>query len=104
MARNEAYRRAEQKIEEARQLGAKELSLSARSEAMESEKLTKLPESLGQLTHLQSLKLYNNQLTALPEWLGQLMQLQELGLSSNQLTALPESFGQLMQLQKLSLS
>ncbi len=96
MARDEAYREAEQQIEEARQSGAKELALHGML-------LTELPESLGQLTQLQSLYLSNNQLTALPESLGQLTQLQSLDLSHNQLTALPESLGQLKQLQSLSL-
>jgi internalin A len=66
--------------------------------------LTALPESLCQLTQLQSIDLSHNQLTALPESLGKLTQLQELHLSHNQLTALPESLGQLKQLQELGLS
>ncbi|CAN0455554.1 unnamed protein product, partial [Discosporangium mesarthrocarpum] len=66
--------------------------------------LTALPESLGQLTQLQTLDLSRNQLTALPESLGQLTQLQTLDLPRNQLTALPESLGQLTQLQTLHLS
>jgi Leucine-rich repeat (LRR) protein len=97
MARDEAYRQAEKKIEEARRSVATELSLND----ME---LTELPESLGQLPQLQSLDLSSNQLTALPESLGQLPQLQSLDLSSNQLTALPESLGQLTQLRSLNLS
>ena len=53
----------------------------------------------------------SNQLTALPESFGQLTALKELELSrarpfgsSNQLTALPESFGQLTALKELKLS
>src|ERR1043165_9275267 len=103
MARDEAYRLAEQKIEEARRTGAKELDLSG--EYVEKKpKLTELPESLRQLTQLQSLDLSNNKLTVLPESLCQLTQLQTLYLSSNQLTALPESLGKLRQLQTLNLS
>ena len=101
MARDEAYRKAEKKIEEARRTGATELDLSQDYGAEDSKKLTELPESLGQLTQLQRLELYNNQLTALPESLGQLTQLQTLHLSRNQLTALPESLGQLTELQDL---
>ncbi len=104
MARDEAYRKAEQKIEEARRSGAKKLDFSIPWSDKETPKLTELPESLGQLTQLQSLDLANNQLAALPEWLGQLTQLQSLNLADNQLTALPESLGQLAQLQTLSLS
>jgi internalin A len=103
MTRDKAYRKAEQKIAAARQSGAKELNLSGGRDD-KTPKLTALPESLGQLTQLQSLDLSNNQLTALPEWLGQLTQLQSLNLSFNGLTALPEWLGQLTQLQSLGLS
>ena len=97
MARDEAYRKAEQRIEEAQRLGATGLDLSE----ME---LTEVPEALGQLTQLQWLNLSDNKLTALPEWLGQLTQLQSLHLSINKLTALPEALGHLTQLQSLHLS
>ena len=103
MAKNEAYRRAEQLIEEALRSGAKGLNLSVRSEAEDSAKLTELPESLGQLSQLQTLSLSGNQLTTLPESLGQLSQLQTLSLSRNQLTTLQESLGQLSKLQALYL-
>ena len=103
MARDEAYRKAEQKIEEARRSGAKELNLNWQWNEKGEGKLSELPESLGQLTQLQSLNLSRNQLTALPDWLGQLKQLQSLNLSGNQLTALPEWLGQLTQLQTLNL-
>ncbi len=104
MARDKPYQAAEKKIEEARRSGATELDLSCRYVAEDSEMLTELPESLGQLTQLQTLSLSHNKLTALPESLGQLTQLQTLDLSYNQLTALPESLGQLTQLQNLDLS
>ena len=94
MARGEAYREAEKKIEEALKSGATELNLT-RIE------LTELPESIGQLTQLQELGLSSNQLTALPETLGQLTQLRELNLVRNQLTTLPEWMGQLTQLEVL---
>jgi hypothetical protein len=48
MARDEAYRKAERKIEAARRLNAKELQLSA------------LPGWLSQLTELQKLDLSSN--------------------------------------------
>ncbi len=79
MARDEAYRIAEQKIEEARRTGGKELDLSGRY-GEKTPKLTELPASLGQLMQLQTLNLVRNQLTTLPEWLGQLTQLQSLNL------------------------
>jgi internalin A len=102
MARDKAYRKAEQKIEAARLSGATELDLSVEY-AADSPKLTELPESLGQLTQLQSLNLSRNNLTVLPDWLGQLTQLQSLRLLGNRLTTLPESLGQLTQLRSLDL-
>jgi Leucine-rich repeat (LRR) protein len=104
MARDKAYRKAEEKIEMERRLGTKKLDLSAKWNAPDNERLTELPESLAQLTQLQELDFSNNQLTALPDWLGQLTQLQSLNLSDNQLTALPDSIGQLTQLQELNFS
>ncbi|MFH1908461.1 MAG: COR domain-containing protein, partial [Chloroflexota bacterium] len=96
MARDEAYRQAEKKIEAARRSGATKLSLWEMQ-------LRELPESLFQLTQLQSLDLEKNFLTTLPKSLGKLTQLQTLRISYNQLTKLPESLGQLTQLQLLSL-
>lgn len=101
MARDEAYRQAELKIEEAKQSRAKELDLSGSYQTIAPPELIELPQSLGQLTQLQSLNLSNNRLTALPQSLGQLTQLQTLNLARNQLTALPEWLGQLTRLQKL---
>ena len=86
MARDEVYLEAEKKIEEARRSEATGLSLSFVT-------LTELPESLRELTQLQSLNLSGNQLTGLPEWLGEHTQLQSLDISHNQLTELPEWLG-----------
>lgn len=96
MASDEAYREAEWKIEEARRSGATQLDFRGMG-------LSELPESLGQLTQLQSLNLSGNQLTVLPESLGHLTKLEKLNLSSNQLTTLPMWLGQLTQLQLLEL-
>ncbi|CCH53979.1 putative serine/threonine-protein kinase pats1 [Fibrisoma limi BUZ 3] len=65
--------------------------------------LSSLPESIGQLTQLTRLYLYDNQLTILPESIGQLTQLTRLSLHDNQLAVLPESISQLTQLTSLSL-
>jgi internalin A len=51
--------------------------------------LQEVPESLGQLTALQTLDLGGNQLSALPEWLGQLSELRELYLHDNPALGLP---------------
>jgi len=65
--------------------------------------LDELPESLRELTDLQSLDLSNNNLTTLPEWLGQFAQLRELDLSRNDLSELPRWLGSLSQLTNLGL-
>ncbi|MEH2280221.1 MAG: COR domain-containing protein [Nostoc sp.] len=97
MARDEAYRKAEERIEKARQEGAIELDLSDM-------KLTEIPEAIASLTQLQELYLRNNQLTELPEAIAYLTGLQWLDLSNNQLTELPEAIASLTQLQQLNLS
>jgi Leucine-rich repeat (LRR) protein len=97
MPRDEAYRKAEQKIEEARRSGAKKLVLSVLE-------LTELPESLRQLTQLQELNLSDNRLTVLPKWLGQFTRLQSLSLARNLLRALPKWLSGLTRLKKLDLS
>ena len=71
MARDEAYRLAEKKIEEARRSGSVNLDLSDM-------KLTELPESIGQLTKLHSLVLSKNKLIELTESLWRLTQLTNL--------------------------
>jgi len=71
---------------------------------LDGNQLTTLPESIGQLTALQDLWLQHNQLTTLPESIVQLTALQILRLEGNQLTTLPESIGQLTALQKLWLN
>jgi GTPase SAR1 family protein len=97
MAKNAAYREAEMKIEAARRSGAKKLNLSNMG-------LTELPESLGQLTQLQTLDLSYNQLRALPESLGQLTQLQEINFAENRLTRLPQSLIQITRMRSLNLT
>jgi internalin A len=94
---SKGWQEALRRIERTRRSNATELDLSGLN-------LTTLPESLNQLSQLQTLSLSNNQLTAVPESLCQLSQLQNLDVSNNQLTALPESLGQLSHLQDLDLS
>ena len=65
--------------------------------------LTKLPESIGNLSALQRINLEHNQLTSLPESIGNLTALQKINLWSNQLKSLPESIGNLTALQKINL-
>jgi internalin A len=104
MVREEAYYKTENKIEEALKSGATDLDLSNEHDVPDENQLTELPDAIGKLIKLTSLKLSSNKLTALPESIGQLTQLTYLDLSSNQLMALPESIGQLTQLTYLDLS
>ncbi len=60
--------------------------------------LTSLPESFGNFTSLQYLKLNDNKLTALPASFGRLHDLQGLDLPGNELTTLPASIGKLKML------
>ena len=79
MAEESLERIAEERIEEAARTEAVKLSLSQL-------RLTRLPESIGQLTQLQELDLISNQLTALPESIGRLTNLRKLLLHSNRLS------------------
>jgi len=65
--------------------------------------LQSLPESIGNLTSLQELHLYDNKLTSLPASIGRLTSLQVLVFSDNKLSSLPESIGNLTSLQELIL-
>ncbi len=105
MPHDEAYYQAEKKIEQAQRIGMTELDLRPENWWHQSpHQLTELPESLGNLTQLQSLDLSYNQLTILPETLGNLTRLQSLNLSSNHLAMLPETLGNLTWLAILNLS
>ena len=66
-------------------------------------KLTTLPESIGNLSSLKELNLENNNLITLPESIGNLSSLKELNLENNNLRILPESIGNLSSLEKLNL-
>ncbi|MBD3312223.1 hypothetical protein GF352_02085 [archaeon] len=67
-------------------------------------RLSSLPESIGNLKDLQVLDLTNNCLSYLPGWISGLTNLQVLDLSSNRLSSLPESIGNLKDLQVLDLT
>ena len=70
---------------------------------LSSNQLTSLPESFGKLTKLQKLSLYANQFYSFPESLENLSNLKELYFTHNQLSSLPESIGNLSNLEKLGL-
>jgi Leucine-rich repeat (LRR) protein len=101
-AQGRAYREAEQKIESASRRGAFDLDLSVA--VSDWQKLTELPESICQLTQLQSINLSGNELATLPEGLSQLRQLQILNVSGNRLTHLPDRITKLSKLKSLNAS
>jgi internalin A len=66
--------------------------------------MTQLPESLGELSHVQRLNLSGNRLTQISlDVLGRLSNLQHLDLHKNQLTCIPSKLVQLGNLQHLDL-
>ena len=66
--------------------------------------LETLPESLGEISSVETLLASHNQLTALPSSLFQLKKLQKLVLSFNKLATLPDSCSSLNELKILDLS
>lgn len=63
-------------------------------------RLTELPESIGEIRGLTSLDCSANDLRTLPSAIGNLTQLTGLGLHGNRLRELPEAFGSLTRLFK----
>ena len=66
-------------------------------------RLSALPESIGQLRSLTDLGVHNNALIELPASIGRLAALEKLSAQNNALAFLPESFGQLNELKTVSL-
>jgi Leucine-rich repeat (LRR) protein len=66
--------------------------------------LTKLPNSIGNLSNLRELHLVDNNLKTLPSTIGKLESLRELQLGFNNLSILPDSFKKLKSLQILGLN
>lgn len=66
-------------------------------------KLTSLPEGIGNLKNLQTLHIYNNQITSLPASIGNLTNLEVFHASNNNLTTLPDTFGDLVNLKTIYL-
>ena len=67
-------------------------------------KLTSLPESIGNLKNLRRLSISRNQLISLPDSIGNLIRLEYLYVQRNQLTSLPHSIGNLRNLRYLHLN
>ena len=70
---------------------------------MRKNKISSLPDSIGNLTYLRELWLSSNELTSLPDSVGNLNPLRELNLRSNKITSLPDSIGNLTSLIDLNL-
>jgi C-terminal of Roc, COR, domain/Ras of Complex, Roc, domain of DAPkinase/Leucine rich repeat len=96
MTQDEAFLKAERRIEAARLEGATTLNLSGLG-------LTEVPEAIASLPQLTGLYLLSNQLTSVPEVIASLTQLTVLYLSYNQLTSVPEAIASLTQLRTFNL-
>jgi leucine-rich repeat protein SHOC2 len=68
------------------------------------QQIESLPDSIGNLTNLVSLRCVDNRLTSLPDSIGNLTNLRELRLYKNQLKNLPDNIANLQNLTWLSLS
>lgn len=66
--------------------------------------LTQLPDVFSRFINLEKLELRFNRLTALPDSIGDLKSLRHLGLSDNKLASLPESFSRLDKLETVWLA
>ena len=71
---------------------------------MDSNKFTRLPPTIGQLSALEELTVARNELDRLPNEMGKLSSLRSLNVRSNRLNTLPPTFKQLNQLTELELS
>lgn len=72
-----------------RDLGAAPLPASVVWLILTSNKLTSLPESIGQLTGMRKLMLANNHLAALPDAMGAMKELELLRISNNEFGSFP---------------
>jgi Leucine-rich repeat (LRR) protein len=66
--------------------------------------LTKFPDDISKLQHIELLDLSDNQLTFLPESIGLLKNLSRLNLSDNKISELPSSMKNMSNLRAISLS
>ncbi|MDE5086708.1 MAG: leucine-rich repeat domain-containing protein, partial [Trichodesmium sp. St16_bin2-tuft] len=98
------FKKAQERIQEAKDKKLKELDLSSSYINKDNIKLADFFSALWDLEQLEILNLSSNQLTSLPESISKLSNLTVLNLSYNQLTSLPESIGELSNLTDLDLS
>jgi Leucine-rich repeat (LRR) protein len=69
--------------------------------SLQSNKLTTLPSSIGDLVQLSALYAFRNQLNELPSEIGKLVNLTELDVFGNNLCSLPKEIGNLVNLKRL---
>ena len=67
------------------------------------QKITQLPDNIGQISELESLFIEKHDLSGLPDSFTLLTNLVTLGISNNYLISLPEDFGNLTNLETLDL-
>ncbi len=82
----------------------KKILWSLRKLDLENNKLTKIPESVGNLSNVHFLYLNKNQLTEIPEFICNLTNLKLLGFQDNLLTDIPDFISNLTNLTMLGLS
>lgn len=63
--------------------------------------LSKIPDSVRELTHLRTLDLSNNKIESIPAWISELTLLEQLYLNSNPLHTIPTTIGRLSNLHEL---
>ena len=65
--------------------------------------ITKIPDTIGNLTKLKTLKVHYNILTEIPDTIGNLTNLETLYLNNNKITKIPDIIGNLTKLKMLNL-
>ncbi len=65
--------------------------------------ITKIPDTIGNLTKLKTLKVHYNILTEIPDTIGNLTNLETLYLNNNKITKIPDIIGNLTKLKILNL-
>ena len=104
MSQENIPERFRQRIKKAKEQQLEELDLSNELDANYSEKLTRIPDEVFDLTHLKVLNLSSNQLKNLPDSISNLSKLTTLDLINNQLKNLPDSISNLSKLTTLDVS
>ena len=66
--------------------------------------LDQFPESIKKLTWIRKLNIGKNKITCIPDWIGDLVELRDLRMHCNPLQAIPNNIGKLTKLKGLSLS